>query len=365
MVRRALVVISALALAWQATAARGNDSVAESVAQALRVRVGRMPVVAVLALNEGTETTDLMLPHALLQRAGAAEVEVVAPRRGTVTLMPALAIEVPQDFAGFARRHPQGADIVIVPALHDSRDPRVLAWLRQQHAQGALMVAICSGALVLAEAGLLDGRRYTGHWYDRRSLGRHPGAVHVPDQRYLLDARVLTSTGVSASAAASLVLVEALAGRAKAQALADELVMVDWGPQHRSDAFGLDAASLWSLSMNTLLFWRHETLVVPVQQGQDDVALALSADAWARSYRTQVVAAAPAPVRLRSGLQLLAAPTEPNAPAIAISPRLDDTLCAIEHRYGPGTRRWVAMQMEYGPGLVSGQRCNLRLAQAQ
>ena len=88
---------------------------------------GTAPVIAVLALNEGTETTDFLVPHAVLQLAQVGVVEAVAPRAGAVTLMPALQVEVPRSFAAFDSVYPQGADIVVVPALHTEDDPAVLA----------------------------------------------------------------------------------------------------------------------------------------------------------------------------------------------------------------------------------------------
>lgn len=74
--------------------------------EALKPREAGRPVVAVLALNEGIEMTDLLLPHAVLQRAGVAEVQVVRPRAGRVSLYPALEVEGAQDLAGFDRMHP-------------------------------------------------------------------------------------------------------------------------------------------------------------------------------------------------------------------------------------------------------------------
>ena len=65
-------------------------------------------MIAVLALNEGTETTDFLVPHAVLQLALVGVVEAVAPRAGAVTLMPALQVEVPRSFAAFDSVHPQG-----------------------------------------------------------------------------------------------------------------------------------------------------------------------------------------------------------------------------------------------------------------
>ena len=204
---------------------------------------GTAPVIAVLALNEGTETTDFLVPHAVLQLAQVGVVDAVAPSAGAVTLMPALQVEVPRSFAAFDSVYPQGADIVVVPALHTDDDPAVLVWLQAQAAKGAVVVGICSGARVLGRAGLLDGRRFAGHRYDRSTLlRRQAGAVHVPGQRYVDDGPVVTTTGVSASLPVALALVETLAGAERARAVATALGMPSWGPAHRSERFGLSLA---------------------------------------------------------------------------------------------------------------------------
>jgi len=280
----------------------------QAFVDALRPTRRKVPVVAVLALNEGTETTDFLVPHAVVRRSGVAVVEAVAPRSGRVTLMPSLAVEVGSDLAGFDRRHPEGADYVIVPALHADDDPAVLGWLRAQAGKGAIIVAVCSGALVAGNAGLLDGRRFTGHWHDRgRLLKRHPTATYVPDRRYVADRGVVTTTGVSASVPVSLALVEAIGGRDRAMAVARTLGAASWGPEHVSAPFALDAAKAWTYLSNTTAFWRREPVGIRVQDGIDDVQLALAADAWSRTHLSPTVAVADkaAAVRLRSGLALI------------------------------------------------------------
>ena len=327
----------------------------QAFVEAMKPRRAGRPVIAVLALNEGTEMTDLLLPHAVLKRSGVADVQVVAPRSGRVLLYPALQVEGAQDFAGFERAHPAGADYVIVPAMLPDDDPAVTAWLRQQAAQGARVIGVCSGALVLGRAGLLDGRRFAGHWYDRRTLlRRHAGAHYVPNQRYLADRDVATTTGITASVPTTLALVEAIGGPAKAQALADELGVTSWDPAHDSAPFGLDAGRVWGYMLNKAAFWRGERWRVDVQDGNDDVALALAADAWSRTGRVSVEAVSPSgPVRLKSGLVLVAQSAAEGQTRLPLSPtlkpaqQLDRTLCDIAGRYGDARRDWVMQEMEY------------------
>jgi putative intracellular protease/amidase len=332
----------------------------QAVVEALRPDGTGRPVVALLALNESTEMTDLLLPHAVLQRAGVADVQIVAPRRGRVMLYPALQIEGAQDFAGFDQAHPAGADYVIVPAMSEDDDPAVIAWLRRQADQGAKVIGVCAGGVVAGQAGLLDGRRFAAHWYYRSKLiDRHPSATYVPHERYLIDRNVVTTTGITASVPTMLALVEAIGGHEKAQSLASELGVTSWTPAHDSTPFRLDAGRMWTYVLNKITFWRNETWSVDVQDGMDDIALALAADAWSRSGRVTVEASAPGPVTLRSGLVLVAQPIGddksrlPLSPSLTPTQQLDRTLCEIDERFGASRRDIAMLEMEYPSTTVN------------
>jgi AraC family transcriptional activator FtrA len=95
------------------------------------------------------------------------------------------------------------ADTVIVPGTVDPLrvvDPAVLEALQVAHARGVRMVSVCTGAFVLAAAGLLAGRTATTHWIWADQLRDHYGNVDVvPDQLYVDSGDVLTSAGMLAS----------------------------------------------------------------------------------------------------------------------------------------------------------------------
>jgi putative intracellular protease/amidase len=326
----------------------------ESIA-AYSPRPGReRPLVAVIGDNRMTELVDYLVPYAVLKRAGVAEVLALATRPGAIQMLPALRFAAELDIAAFDARHPDGADYLIVPALHHSDDPALLAWLRQQAAKGATLVAICDGVIVLGHAGLLDGRRATGHWYSADWRRRHFPAVDWQLQRrYLVDGPLISSSGVSAALPVSLALVEAIAGPPRARALAAELGLADWSPAHPGH-YGFGIADYLRIAGNWLAFWRHETLLVPVADGVDDIALALAVDARARTFRSRVLSLAARPVTTRAGLQLLPdrAQAEPGAewlatPAAPAAAALEQALSAIAERHGRGTARLVALQLEY------------------
>jgi len=370
--KRALTapVFRALALTGRAAgvplpSGQGDATVAERQAQAFvdALKPHRRPaksVIAIVALNEGTEMTDFLLPHAVAQRAGVADVQPVAPRWGRVLLYPGLQLEVARDLASFDKAYPSGADYVIVPAMTDDNNPAITAWLKQQADRGARILGVCAGALVVGRAGLLDGRRCTTHWYFRRILlKRHPRAVYVPHQRYVIDGSVATTTGITASVPAMLALVEAIGGREQAQALATELGIASWGAAHDSSLFGLTARRAWNYLLNKAAFWRHERWNVDVWDGMDDIPLAFAADAWSRTGRVSIEAAASGPVALCSGLVLLAQPAAEGASRLPLTSnlkpvqQLDRTLSEIAERFGAARSEWVMMELEYA-GSTSG-----------
>ncbi|MFC4277936.1 DJ-1/PfpI family protein [Achromobacter aloeverae] len=186
--------------------------------------VDRAPRIAVVGHNQHTELTDFVIPYALLKRAEVAEVWAVGTEPGPMRFFPALKAQPDLDIAAFDDRFPDGADYVVVPAVHEDNDPRLLAWVRSQWEKGAVVVGVCDGAWVLAHAGLLDGRAATTHWYSRERLFEtHPAVRRVDAARYVVDGRVVTTTGVSASVPVTLALIEAIAGRQRALAMARAL----------------------------------------------------------------------------------------------------------------------------------------------
>lgn len=123
-----------------------------------------------------------------------------------------------------------GADTVLLvggrgtePAL---ADPRYAAWIRRASGLARRTASVCSGAFLLAEAGLLDGRRATTHWTKTGSLARRYPAVSVdPDPIFIRDGAVATSAGVTAGIDLALALVEEDLGGTAAREVARHLVV--------------------------------------------------------------------------------------------------------------------------------------------
>jgi len=123
------------------------------------------PRVAIVAENSGAETTDLLVPLAVLRDAGV-DVRIVAVASGSVSLMPGLTI-LPDVTLADIETPPE---IAVVPAMHDPDGAALRGALREWAARGTLMVSICDGAWVLANAGLLTDRAATSHWFSMSSL---------------------------------------------------------------------------------------------------------------------------------------------------------------------------------------------------
>ncbi len=105
-------------------------------------------------------------------------------------------------------------------------DPRFLAAVRSVGARSRRTASVCTGAFVLAAAGLLDGRRVTTHWAGAELLaGRFPSLKVEPDRIYVRDGSVWTSAGVTAGMDLALALVEDDLGREAALEVARWLVM--------------------------------------------------------------------------------------------------------------------------------------------
>jgi AraC family transcriptional regulator, transcriptional activator FtrA len=125
------------------------------------------------------------------------------------------------------------ADTVIVPAIRNADDApltELVDAVRAAHEAGARVVSLCTGAFVLAAAGLLDGRRATTHWAHTSLLAaRYPRVRVDPDVLYIDDGTVLTSAGKAAGMDLCLHIVRTDHGAAVANALARSLVV----PPHR------------------------------------------------------------------------------------------------------------------------------------
>jgi transcriptional regulator GlxA family with amidase domain len=134
-----------------------------------------------------------------------------------------------------------------------------MAFLRQSAPRR--MCSVCSGAFLLAAAGLLDGRRATTHWRRAEQLARRFAAVRVePDRIHIRDGNVWTSAGISAGIDLSLALVADDSGDAVAQAVAREMVVYYRRPGGQSQFSALAELGETSEMFAPLLDWIRANL---------------------------------------------------------------------------------------------------------
>jgi transcriptional regulator GlxA family with amidase domain len=121
-------------------------------------------------------------------------------------------------------------DIVVVPGGVGTRqyldDEEILGWIRTAHETSAWTTSVCTGALLLGAAGLLDGLEATTHWLERETL-RDFGATPVPD-RVVFEGKIVTAAGVSSGIDMALELVAKIAGPEAAQTVQ---LVIEYDPQ--------------------------------------------------------------------------------------------------------------------------------------
>jgi transcriptional regulator GlxA family with amidase domain len=170
-----------------------------------------------ILIFDGLTALDAIGPYEVLRSVPGWEVEFVARERGEVrTDSGALGLSADKSLDEVAE-----ADVVLVPGGEGNRplleDEEVLSWLREIDRTTKWTTSVCTGSLVLGAAGLLEGKRATGHWAFLEPL-REFGAEPVGG-RYVEDGKVITAAGVSAGIDMALYLVGREVGPETAEAV--------------------------------------------------------------------------------------------------------------------------------------------------
>lgn len=184
-----------------------------------------------ILIFDGLTALDAVGPYEVLRSVPGWEVEFVGLRCGEVrTDSGHLGLTVDRSIDDVGE-----TDIVLIPGGAGNRpllrDEGVLAWLREIDATTTWTTSVCTGSLVLGAAGLLEGRRATGHWLYLDPL-RAYGADPIGG-RYVEDGKLITAAGVSAGIDMALHLVGREAGPEVAQAVQ---LAIEYDPQPPYDA---------------------------------------------------------------------------------------------------------------------------------
>jgi transcriptional regulator GlxA family with amidase domain len=166
---------------------------------------------------EGFDALDVVGPYEALIRVPGVQATFAAPARGIVrTENGVLGLTTDTAIDEVTK-----CDLLLVPGgfvtRRLERDQRVLAWLQAIDRTTRITASVCTGAMLLAAAGLLRGRRANTHWASRNRLLEY-GAVPVAE-RVVRDGKYATAAGVSAGIDLGLTLAAELAGRRVAEAI--------------------------------------------------------------------------------------------------------------------------------------------------
>ena len=232
-------------------------------------------------------------------RGGGYKVRVAAVTPGAVrsscgVAMPAVALRGPAD-----------ADTLIVVGGQGTKDamadPRLLAALERAAPKARRIASVCSGALVLAAAGLLDGKRATTHWRRAPQLARlFPEVTVEPDRIFVKDGKVWTSAGITAGIDLALAMIGEDLGEDIATATAREMVVYAKRPGGQAQHSALLDLAADDERFSKLNAWMREHLSADLAVEKLAERAAMSPRNFARAYaRATGVTPAKAVERLR------------------------------------------------------------------
>ncbi|MFQ6329783.1 DJ-1/PfpI family protein [Nocardia sp. CWNU-33] len=185
-----------------------------------------------IVLYPGMTALDAIGPYEVLRFVPGTEIRFVGHEPGPViTDSGVLALGVTHTF-----EETPAPQIIVIPggpaATAIAGDKRVLGWLESAHETTTWTTSVCTGALVLAAAGLLDGKPATTHWAAQGALGLM-GAKPQRDQRVVHTDRIVTAAGVAAGLDLALWLVGETHGRERAEIIQLD---IEYDPQPPFDA---------------------------------------------------------------------------------------------------------------------------------
>src|ERR1700742_2509439 len=205
-----------------------------------------------IVVYPGFTALDFIGPYGVLRNLPDAEVRFVWHEPGPIAAdSGVLLVGAPHSFD-----ETPSPDILLVPGgittFDHARDEKLLDWVRRAHRSATWTASVCSGSVILAAAGLLEGRRATSHWLTIPALKAF-GAIPVTDERIVHQDNVVTSAGVSAGLDLALWLAGQLGGESRAKAIQ---LAIEYDPQPPFDSGHMSKASATTKAAATALLSR-------------------------------------------------------------------------------------------------------------
>lgn len=257
-----------------------------------------MPFRIALFVFDGVQILDVSGPAAVFAAANQAcarpfyRVDLVSLDGGLVRSSAAL--DVPTRALAKVAAHTvdmfmvAGGDEVRLRAL--AQRPALLRWVARLRSRATRLASVCTGAFLLAELGLLDGRHAATHWSACAQLAADFPNVRVDAQAlFVEDGPVWTSAGVTTGIDMSLALVERDLGAAVAHRVAEQLVLYVRRPGHQSQFSPLlDAQARAAAPFADLIAWMESHLREPLDVAQLAAHVAMSARSFHRKFSASV-----------------------------------------------------------------------------
>ncbi|WP_433675921.1 DJ-1/PfpI family protein [Microbacterium gorillae] len=271
--------------------------------------------VAILLGSGGTVATDAMGPYGVFAASDAFQVRTVSASREPVALSGGLATIPQATYADYADGRLPTPDLVVVPAISDpsgAGEADLRSFIERAHADGSRVMGVCAGARVLVETSVLDGRTATSFWSDLDGMrSAHPETTWVSGKRWVDDGNVLTTAGVSSGIAASLYVVQQLAGEDEAVRIADAVRYPHWEPTGSID-IPVNTVSLadYPYVLGATLPWGQPQYGLGLLPGTNEIDIAAAAELYGGAAFTAHVipVAESAEITTEHGMTLLTTP---------------------------------------------------------
>lgn len=176
------------------------------------------------------------------------------------------------------------------PGTRAPRDPQMMEWLRHMARHARRICSVCTGAFLLADAGLLEGKRATTHWRHVESFARkHPGVLWDPNPIFVRDGSIYTSAGISAGMDLALALIEEDYGSALALDVARYMVIFLRRPGSQAQfSVAMSAQAAERKSLQELQAWIAENLSKNLSVEVLAERAAMSARNFARVFASEL-----------------------------------------------------------------------------
>ena len=202
-----------------------------------------------IVLYPGFTALDFIGPYEVLRWLPDAEVRFVWHEPGPVTADSGVLVVA----ATHSFDETPSPDVILVPGgfstMEHARDERLLDWVRKAHETATWTASVCSGSIILAAAGLLEGKRATSHWAALTAL-KALGVKPVGDERIVHEGEIVTCAGVSAGIDLGLWLAGQIGGESRAKVIQ---LSMEYDPQPPFDSGHMSKASASTKAAATAL----------------------------------------------------------------------------------------------------------------